>query len=84
MCGLSHHIELLMHKSVHKSSVPDSYTLLLVIESLTYLMFSVLMSDMYVCIDVCTKSTFKKPQQIPCMSAHTWQIKLILIKYISF
>ncbi len=35
-----------MHKSVHKSSVPDSYTLLFIVKS--YLNVSVLMSDMYV------------------------------------
>ncbi len=62
-----------MHKSVHKSSVPDSYTLLLFIVK-SYLNVSVLMSDMY----VCTKS-FLKPQKIPCVFAHTWRIKLILI-----
>ncbi len=33
---------------------------------------------MYVCMHVCTKS-FLKPQQIPCVFAHTWRIKLILI-----
>ncbi len=38
-----------MHKSVHKSSVPDSYTLLLFIVK-SYLNVSVLMSDMYVCM----------------------------------
>ncbi len=37
-----------MHKSVYKSSVPDSYTLLFIVKS--YLNVSVLMSDMYVCI----------------------------------
>ncbi len=36
------------------------------------------MSDMYVCMHVCTKS-FLKPQQIPRVFAHTWRIKLILI-----
>ncbi len=35
-----------MHKSVHKSSVPNSYTLLFIVKS--YLNVSVLMSDMYV------------------------------------
>ncbi len=41
-----------MHKSVHKSSVPDSYTLLLFIVK-SYLNVSVLMSDMYVCMYIC-------------------------------
>ncbi len=38
-----------MHKSVHKSSVPDSYTLLLLLLFIvkSYLNVSVLMSDMY-------------------------------------
>ncbi len=37
-----------MHKSVHKSSVPDSYTLLLLLFIVkSYLNVSVLMSDMY-------------------------------------
>ncbi len=38
-----------MHKCVHKSSVPDSYTLFIV---KSYLNVSVLMSDMYVCMYV--------------------------------
>ncbi len=44
-----------MHKSVHKYSVPDSYTLLLFIVK-SYLNVSVLMSDMYVqyvCMYIC-------------------------------
>ncbi len=41
-----------MHKSVHKSSVPDSYTLLLFIVK-SYLNVYVLISDMYVCVCVC-------------------------------
>ncbi len=40
-----------MHKSVNKSSVPDSYTLLFIVKS--YLNVSVLMSDMYVYMYVC-------------------------------
>ncbi len=37
-----------MHKSVHKSSVPDSCTLLLLCIVKSYLNVSVLMSEMYV------------------------------------
>ncbi len=68
-----------MHKSAHNSSVPDSYTLLFIVKS--YLNDSVLVSDMYVymyvCMHVCTKSLLK-PQQIHCVFAHTWRIKLIV------
>ncbi len=39
-----------MHKSVHKSNVSDSSTLLFIVKS--YLIFSVLMSDMYACMYV--------------------------------
>ncbi len=39
-----------MHKPVHKSSVPDSYTLLLFITK--SLLFKCFCSDMYVCIYV--------------------------------
>ncbi len=45
-------------------------------------MFSVHMSDMYVCMHVCiyacmhvcTKSTLKT-KQIPCVSVHAWRFK---------
>ncbi len=37
-----------MHKSVHKSFVPDSYTLLFIVKS--YLNVFILMSDMYACM----------------------------------
>ncbi len=46
-----------MHKSVHKSSVPDSYTLLFIVKS--YLNVSVLMSDMY-SMYACTTPNQKK------------------------
>ncbi len=58
-----------MHKSVHKSSVPDSYTLLLFIVK-SYLNVSVLMSDMYVCMHVCTKSFLKTTTNSLCVCAH--------------
>ncbi len=64
-----------MHKSAHNSSVPDSYTLLFIVKS--YLNVSVLVSDMYVYMYVCTKSLLK-PQQINCVFVHTWRIKLIV------
>ncbi len=61
-----------MHKSVHKSSVPDSYTLLFIVKS--YLNVSVLMSDMYVCMyvckHVCTKSFLKTTTNSSCACAH--------------
>ncbi len=58
-----------MHKSVHKSSVPDSYTLLLFIVK-SYLNVSVLMSDMYACtygMRVCTKSFLKTTTNSLCL-----------------
>ncbi len=46
-----------MHKTVHKSSVPDSYTLLFILNS--YLNVSVLISEMYVYMHVCTMNFLK-------------------------
>ncbi len=45
-----------MHKTVHKFSVPDSYTLCII---KSYLNVSVLMSEKYVYMHVCTKSFLK-------------------------
>ncbi len=56
-----------MHKSVHTSSVPDSYTLLLLFIVKSYLNVSVLMSDMYVCMRVCTKSFLKTTTNSLCL-----------------
>ncbi len=73
-----------MHTSVHKSSVPDAYTLLII---KAYLNVSVLVPVMYVCVcqlcmyvcmHVCTKS-FLKTQQSPRVFVHTWRMKLILV-----
>ncbi len=59
-----------MQKSVHKSSVPDSYTLLLLLFIVNPLNVSVLMSDMYVCMRVCTKSFLKTTTNSLCACAH--------------
>ncbi len=58
-----------MHKSVHKSYIPDSYTLLLFIVK-SYLFKCFLMSDMYVCMHVCTKSFLKNTTNSLCVCAH--------------
>ncbi len=63
-----------MHKYVHKSSVPDSYTLLFI---KSYLNVSVLVTDMYVyiiciyvCMHVCTKSFLKTITNSWCVCAY--------------
>ncbi len=48
-----------MHKSVNKSSVPDPYTITLLFIVKSYLNVSVLISDMHVCMCVCTKRFLK-------------------------
>ncbi len=58
-----------MQKYGHTSSVPDSYTLLLFIVK-SYLNVSVLMSDMNVCVRVCTKSFLKTTTNVLCVCAH--------------
>ncbi len=76
-----------MHKSVHKSSVPYSYILLFIVKFKSYLNVSVFMSYIYIYIYIYTDVLYacmyqelhKKPQQIPCVFAHIWRIKLILI-----
>ncbi len=86
------YIEQIRHKSVHKSSVPDSDTIIIIIIIIivkAYLnvlfscqicMFICMYVYMYVCIYVCMyQELLKKPQQIPRVFAHTWRIKLILI-----
>ncbi len=56
---------------MHKSSAPDSYTLLFIVKS--YLNVSVVMSDMH----ACTKSFLKKTQ-IDCVFATLWADSEIL------
>ncbi len=68
--------KVILHKSVHKSSVPDSYTLLFIVKSYLNVFFSCQIC-MYECMYVPRASL--KPQQIPCVFEHTWRIKLILV-----
>ncbi len=59
-----------MHKSVHKSTVPDSYTLLFDVKSYYLNGFCSHVRYVGLCMHVCTKSTLKtQKKHIPCVSA---------------
>ncbi len=69
------YIEQIRHKSVHKSSVPDSDTLFIIIIVKAYLnvLFSCqicMFICMYVCMHVCTKSFLKTTTNSSCVCTH--------------
>lgn len=67
-----------MHKSVHKSYVPDVYHFIIIkkknlnLTSLNVLSIRVIYS-MYACMHACkyVSRAPKNPQQMPCVFAHT-------------
>ncbi len=58
-----------MHKSVHNSSVPDSYILLLLFIVKSYYS-NVFLFSCQMCMYVCTKSTLKTTTNSLCVCAH--------------
>ncbi len=70
------YIEQIRHKSVHKSSVPDSDTLyyyIIIVKAYLNVLFSCqicMFICMYVCMHVCTKSFLKTTTNSSCVCTH--------------